>query len=112
MEKKLFKCEVCGQILEEGQLEDKCPKCGAAREKFHEMNEEDTAKSIRSEKTNDLHARLIDLTNTLEALADAGIEDNLDPSCVNIFKRAKANANFLRRLARAEIAGHIAKGKW
>jgi len=48
----------------------------------------------------------------LEALADAGIEDNLDPSCVNIFKRAKANANFLRRLARAEIAGHIAKGKW
>ena len=29
MEKKLFKCEVCGQILEEGQLEDKCPKCGA-----------------------------------------------------------------------------------
>ena len=29
-EKKLFKCEVCGQILEEGQLEDKCPKCGAS----------------------------------------------------------------------------------
>ena len=64
MEKKLFKCEVCGQILEEGQLEDKCPKCGAPREKFHEMSEEDTAKSIRSEKTNDLHARLIDLTNS------------------------------------------------
>ena len=112
MEKKLFKCEVCGQILEEGQLEETCPKCGAHREKFIEMSEEDAAKSLRSEKSNDLHARLIDLSNKLETLADAGIDDNLDPSCVKIFKRAKAHANILRRLAKAEIAGHIAKGKW
>lgn len=110
--KKLYRCEVCGLILEEGQLEDNCPKCGAPREKFHEMAPEDAEKVIRSEKTNDLHAQLIHLSNKLEALGDAGIEDNLDPSCVKIFTRASKYAKLLKQLSMAEIAGHASKGKW
>lgn len=110
--KKLYRCEVCGLILEEGQLEDHCPKCGQPKEKFHEMAAEDAEKVLRSEKTNDLHAELIKLCVKLEALADAGIEDNLDPSCAKIFTRAKANAKLLHQLAKAEVAGHVSKGKW
>lgn len=109
---KLYKCEVCGMVLEEGQLEDKCPKCGALKEKYHEMAVEDAQKVNRSEYSNDLHIELIDLLNQIEDIANLGIEDNLDPSCVNIFNRAKANALLLKQYCKAEIAGHISKGKW
>lgn len=109
---KLVKCEVCGLILEEGQVGDTCPKCGQPKDKFHEMAQEDADKVIRSEKTNDLYAELIDLLNQVEDVADCGIEDNLDPSCAKIFAKAKAEAKLLKQLAKAEVAGHVSKGKW
>ncbi|KAF0226987.1 MAG: rubredoxin-type Fe(Cys)4 protein [Erysipelotrichaceae bacterium] len=109
---KFYRCEMCGLILEEGQLEDTCPKCGAPREKFHELDPETTEKHVRSDFTNDLYAQLINFCEKLNKLADAGISDNLDPSCVKIFVRAKANSRLLEQLAKAEIASHIAKGKW
>ena len=37
---KFYRCEVCGLILEEGQMEDHCPKCNAPREKFAELDPE------------------------------------------------------------------------
>lgn len=110
--KKLYRCEVCGLVLEEGQLEDTCPKCGSPREKFHEVTPEVSDKIVRSVFTNDLYAEMIKLAVKLEALADAGIADNLDPSCVKIFTRAKTNAALLHQLAKAEIASHITKEKW
>ena len=55
---------------------------------------------------------LINLLNQIEDISNLGIEDNLDPSCVNVFKRAKAHASLLKQYSKAEIAGHIAKGKW
>ncbi len=110
--KKLYRCSVCGIVLEESQLEDHCPKCGAPRDKFVEITPEVTEKIERSEFTNDLHAELIKLCTKLEKLAEAGIADNLDPSCVKIFTRAKVNAALLKQLSKAEIAGHISKEKW
>ncbi len=32
--KKLVRCKVCGYIMEEGKLGDKCPACGAPRASF------------------------------------------------------------------------------
>ncbi|HAM62282.1 MAG: rubredoxin [Firmicutes bacterium GWF2_51_9] len=110
--KKLYRCEVCGIILEEDQLEDHCPKCNAPREKFSEVSAETAEKITRSEFTNDLHADLIHLCVKLEKLAEAGIADNLDPSCVKIFTRTKKYAKLLKQLAKAEIQGHISKEKW
>ena len=34
--KKLFKCGVCGFVYEGEEAPDKCPKCGAPKEKFNE----------------------------------------------------------------------------
>lgn len=109
---KFYRCEVCGLILEEGQLEDHCPKCNAPREKFAELDSETAEKHVRSEYTNDLYANLIHTVEKLERIADAGINDNLDPSCVKIFTRTKAYSKLLKQLAKAEVAGHISKGKW
>ena len=110
--KKLFRCSVCGLVLEEGQLEDNCPKCNATRDKFIEISDEVSEKITRSEFTNDLHADLLHLCVKLGKLADAGIADNLDPSCVKIFTRAKGYAKLLKQLSKAEVASHISKEKW
>ncbi len=109
---KFYRCEVCGLILEESQLEDYCPKCGAPREKFAELDPETAEKHVRSEFTNDLHVHLIRLCEKLNHVAEAGISDNLDPSCVKIFVRAKTYSKLLKQLSKAEIASHIAKAKW
>lgn len=108
----LVKCEVCGLIHEVEEMGEKCPKCGAPKEKFIPLTEEEAAKVTRSQKSNDLHAKLISLMVKVEEIADCGIEDNLDPGCVKIFKEAKQAAAMFKRKSMAEIAGHATKGKW
>ena len=41
-----------------------------------------------------------------------GIEDNLDPGCVDVFQKALAHSYEIMKLAMTEMQIHIAKGKW
>lgn len=109
---KLVKCQVCGLVLAEDELHEHCPKCNAPKEKFDVLSDEDAAKIERSEFTNGLHLELIKLCREIEDLATSGIEDALDPACVKVFKKAKADAFMIRRMCKAELAGHVSKGKW
>lgn len=109
---KLWKCEICGYVAEGEAAPEKCPKCGAPKEKFVEMSEEDAAKIYRSDKSNDLHIQLIRLAMKMDKIAREGIEDNLDPGCVHVFETAKAHAWEIKQMAKAELAGHIGKGKF
>lgn len=109
---KLWKCEICGYVAEGEAAPERCPKCGAPKEKFVEMSEEDAAKVYRSDKSNDLHIQLIRLAMKMDKIARAGIEDNLDPGCVHVFETAKAHAWEIKQMAKAELAGHIGKGKF
>jgi hypothetical protein len=45
-------------------------------------------------------------------LAEEGIEINLDPGCVVTFKKALEEAAIIKSIAKAEMATHVAKGKW
>ncbi len=108
----LWKCQVCGYIAEGDQAPLQCPKCGVSQDRFAAVSEEDSAKIYRSDKTNDLHMQLIRLAMKMDAIAKAGIEDNLDPGCVHVFEVAKAHAWEIKQMAKAELAGHIAKGKY
>ncbi|WP_423219781.1 DUF7130 family rubredoxin-like protein [Desulfofundulus australicus] len=107
-----WRCGVCGYIHDGDQPPEKCPKCGAPREKFIQLTEEEAGLIERSRFSNDLHARLIALMQKVELLADEGIKDNLDPGCLTVFRAAKNQARILARMARAEIQTHISKGKW
>ncbi|MBV1756942.1 MAG: rubredoxin [Dethiosulfatibacter sp.] len=109
---KLLKCSVCGYVTEESKLGDKCPKCGAPREKFELLSDEATNKIINSDRTNDIHMDIINLCMAIEELADEGVELDLDPPCVDIFKKAQDMAWQLKQMCKAEIAGHVGKGKW
>ena len=109
---KLWKCEVCGYVAEGESAPEKCPKCGVPQMQFTELSEADAAKIYRSDKTNDLHMQLIRLAMKMDAIAKAGIEDDLDPGCVKVFQYAKDCAWEIKQMTKAELAGHIAKGKY
>lgn len=109
---KLWKCSVCGYVHEGENAPVKCPKCGVGADKFVEIVEEDAAKIYRSDKTNDLQMELIHLAMKMDKIARAGIEDNLDPTCVHVFELAKAHAWEIKQMAKAELAAHMGKGKY
>jgi rubredoxin len=110
--KKLWKCSVCGYVHEGDEAPDVCPKCGAPKDKFVLLSEEDTAKVYNSDRTNDIHMKIINLTMEIAVLSEEGITLNLDPACVATFEKAKQEAWIIKQRSKAELAGHMSKGKW
>ncbi len=55
---------------------------------------------------------IVRLANKIKKLADEGIEINLDPPCVALFKQASEEATVIKQRSKAEIAGHVSRGKW
>lgn len=109
---KLFRCGVCGFIYEGEEAPDICPKCGAPKEKFVILTNEDADKIYKSDRTNDIHMELVTLTTKIVELCKEGIEINLDPPCVMDFEKAKDEAWIIKQRAKAEIESHMKKGKW
>ncbi|MHB1453334.1 MAG: rubredoxin-like domain-containing protein [Saccharofermentanales bacterium] len=108
----LWKCSVCGYVHEGPEAPDVCPKCGAPKEKFAALPEEDAKKIFAADRTNDIHMQIINLSMKIKDLAKEGIELNLDPPCVAAFKNAKDEAWVIKQRSKAELAGHMSKGKW
>ena len=108
---KKWKC-VCGYIHDGDQPPAQCPKCGAVAEKFTLL--EDAAANVveRSRHTNALHCHLVNLARKMERTCKEGIEDNLDPGCVDVFQKSLTHSYEIMKLAMTEMQGHIAKGKW
>jgi len=108
----LWKCSVCGFLHEGDEAPEVCPKCGAPKEKFSALSEEDANKIYASDRTNDIHMQIINLAMKIKDLAKEGIEINLDPPCVALFKQAHDEAWVIKQRSKAEIQGHVGKGKW
>jgi predicted nucleic acid-binding Zn-ribbon protein len=108
----LWKCSVCGYVHEGPEAPEKCPKCGAPAEKFTALPEEDAKKILMSDRTNDIHMEIIKLAMKIKDLAKEGIEINLDPPCVALFKQAVEESTIIKQRSKAEIAGHVSRGKW
>ena len=110
--KKKWKCGVCGYIHDGDEAPGKCLKCGAPAEKFAVLDDAAADLVERSRRTNALHCRLVDLARQIERLSKDGIEDNLDPGCVDVFQKSLAHSYEMMKLAMTEMQGHVAKGKW
>lgn len=108
----LWKCSVCGYTHEGNEAPEACPKCGAPKEKFNPLSEEDAQKIYSSDRTNDIHMEIIRLAMKIYDLAQEGIEIDLDPPCVGVFKNAADEAWVIKQRSKAEIAGHMGRGKW
>lgn len=108
----MWKCSVCGYIHNGTEAPGKCPKCGAPAEKFVKLTPEQEELITKSVKTNDLHMELCQLMESVIMIAEEGIEINLDPGCIITFKKALQEAEIIKNIAKAEMATHVAKGKW
>jgi rubredoxin len=109
--KKKWKC-VCGYIHDGEEAPAQCPKCGAPAEKFTLLDESAATLVERSRRTNALHCRLVDLARQIEWACKEGVEDNLDPGCVGVFKTSLEHSYEIMKLSMTEMQGHAAKGKW
>ncbi len=108
----MWQCGSCGFMWNGEEAPNKCPKCGAPREKFTRLDEKAMDTVERSRFTNNLHMQLYVLLEQVMDVAEDGIDDNLDPNCVKIFKKAVEEAEFLQQSIKAELQGHMNKGKW
>lgn len=108
----LWKCSVCGFMHEGDSAPDFCPKCGSPKEKYELMSDEDAKKVYDSDRTNDIHMAIIQLAMKIKELAKEGITLNLDPNCVSVFQKAHDEAWIIKQRSKAEIAGHVGRGKW
>lgn len=108
----IWKCSVCGFMHEGEEAPDQCPKCGSPKEKYAVLSQEDAKKVYTSDRTNDIHMELVSLAMKIEKIAKEGIELNLDPACEQTFMKAKDEAWVIKQRSKAEIAGHVSKGKW
>lgn len=108
---KKWKCS-CGYIHDGEEVCLKCPKCGADKSAFTELDERSATLIERSRHTNALHAQLIDLARQIELVCDQGIADALDPGCVDVFQKSRKASYIQMKLSMTEMQGHMSKGKW
>ena len=108
----LWKCTVCGYTHEGVDAPGVCPKCGSPKDKYVAVSEGDAKKITDSDRTNDIHMEIIKLAMQIKNLAKEGIDINLDPPCVALFKQAHNEAWIIKQRSKAEIASHVGKGKW
>jgi len=108
----LCKCQVCGLVLEGPEPPDKCPRCGAPKEQFKLLSDQEAQLVTRSRKSNYLHMKALTLLQELLKIAEEGIQDNLDPPCVKIFTEEKEFALLTIQKIMAELEVHMKKGKW
>ncbi len=108
----MWKCSVCQYVSDAADAPDKCPRCGAPKEKFLKLADEKANLVKRSRPTNGLHQKLHSLLEEIGEISEKGIADNLDPACVKVFEKARDDAKEIRQWIKAEIEAHIGKGKW
>jgi predicted nucleic acid-binding Zn-ribbon protein len=108
----MWRCGSCGYVWDGEEAPEHCPKCGAAQEKYVEIEDKAMDLIERSRFTNNLHTHLFVLLEQVMDIAEDGVDDNLDPGCVKIFKQALAQAEILQQSIKAELQGHMNKGKW
>ena len=107
-----WKCSVCNFIWEGDNPPEKCPKCGSPGEQYTELSSEEQELVERAQFTNSLQLELLNILPRLQEIAEEGIEDNLDPRCAALFEKLQEEASFLLASAKAELEGHMKKGKW
>lgn len=107
-----WRCGVCGIVLDVDSPPDVCPKCGAPKEKFSQIPDDQANLIERSRLSNNLHMELLTIMTKVLDIAQKGIEDNLDPGCLKIFTEAKEQAVLFQQKIKAELQTHMNKGKW
>jgi len=107
----MWRCGGCGYVWDGEEPPDECPKCGAKAE-FAAVDEKAAEVIDNARFTNSLHMQLYVLMEQVMDVAEDGIDEDLDPNCVKIFTRALEESEILQQSIKAELQGHVNRGKW
>ena len=107
----MFKCKGCGYIAD-NEAPDVCPKCGAKKEMFEALTEDASILIEKSRCTNYIHMEIVSLLNSILALAESGIDENLDPNCAKLFNYCEEQSIIITQMIKAELEAHMNKKKW
>jgi predicted nucleic acid-binding Zn-ribbon protein len=108
----MWRCGGCGYVWDGEEPPEECPKCGAAEAKFVQIEAKGVELIDRSRFTNSLHMQLYVLLEQVMDVAEDGIDDNLDPGCVKIFRQTMDLSEIMQQSIKAELQAHMNKGKW
>lgn len=109
---KMWECTVCGYVHTGEEAPEKCPKCGAPKDKFVQLADDKAQLIEKSARTNSLEMELFGAMETVVDICEEGIDINLDPGCLNLFKKAREEALVLMGIIKAELKTHMNKGKF
>lgn len=107
-----WKCQVCNFLFEGITPPDKCPKCGAPKEQFRQLSEQEGELVLKSRKSNYLHMKALTLLRELKIIAEEIVSENLDPPCVKLANEEIEFATITIQKIIAELESHMKKGKW
>ncbi len=79
---KKWECTVCGYIHEGNEPPDKCPVCGAGKEKFVEITEE-SAKKQKGKKTAEKPQPTLAPENTFQQINKLMVKHHIHPTSVH-----------------------------
>jgi rubredoxin len=109
---KMWRCEVCGYLHEGEEPPDFCPKCGAPKEKFELLDDEEAQlmrdAALTKQKYAGIYARLEEIIR----LAREGIDLDLDEGCTAIFKQTRDDVAGLSKKIKTALSGHAHECIW
>lgn len=108
----MFKCGVCGTIYEGADAPEKCPKCGAPKQKFTKLEDSKVELIEKSRLTNEMHVAIASVMRKMQKWAKTIKEENLDPPCVTLAERVLKDTYETIQAIKSELETHMNKGKW
>jgi len=108
----MWKCGVCGYIHDGKEAPNKCPKCGAPKESFSKIADDQAKLIEKSRKSNEMHVAIAGLYAKVQKWAKIIKDENLDLMCVGIADRVLKDTTETIQSIKAEIQAHVNKGKW
>ncbi len=109
---KIWRCEVCGYLHEGEEPPDFCPKCGAPKDKFVLLDEEEAQMMVDARDTKEKYRLILERLDHINQLAHEGIELDLDEGCNKIFNQTVQSIEDIRKMIKEELAGHAQECIW
>lgn len=109
---KMWRCEVCGYLHEGEEPPDFCPKCGAPKSKFVLLDEEEAEMMRDALATREKYAEILKHLEAVHALAQQGIDLDLDDGCNKIFSQTQKDTESIKRMIKEELAGQAQECIW
>ncbi len=109
---KIWRCEVCGYLHEAAEPPEVCPKCGAPREKFELLDEEEAEIMRDALLTKEKYAQILSRLEEVSRLAQEGIDLDLDEGCSKIFQQTREDMAGIQKKIKDELAGHAQQCIW